>query len=338
MMKALITGINGQDGSYLAHMLLLKGYQVHGLIRRSSIDSEHQLVKLRNQKDKYILHYGDLTDHGFMSVLLMTYEFDEIYNLGAMSDVAISFRNPVYTMSVNCMAVCNILEVLRHMNEMGKECKFYQASTSEMFGGSEYPLNENSPMIPKSPYALSKYSAHELVRIYRESYGLFAVSGILFNHESRCRGSNFVTQKIVNGALDFETTCGEQVLTLGNLDAKRDWGASHEFCRAMWLMLQNDEPTDYVVGTGKSYSVREFCELAFKKLGYKIKWEGTGINEKGYTKIDGKKKLAIQISPRFYRPNEVHNLIADAKKINEECGWIAKKDLSDIIDDMFQPI
>lgn len=333
-MRVLITGLNGQDGSYLAQMLLLKGYQVHGLVRRSSIDEEYHLSRL-GHKDKYILHYGDLTDHGFITSLILLYRFDEIYNLAAMSDVAISFRNPVYTMSTNCVAVCNMLEAIRHLNETGKTTKFYQASTSEMFGGSEYPLNEDSEMIPRSPYALSKYSAHEMIRIYRESYGLFAVSGILFNHESRRRGANFVTQKIINGALDFDETDGMRVLRLGNLDAKRDWGASYEYCRAMWLMMQTDKPQDYVVGTGENHSVREFVELAFKKLGYEITWKGSGINEKGYARGKNWEKLAVVVASEFYRPNEVHNLIADLEKISEELGWFARNDLDDIIEDMF---
>lgn len=336
MRKALITGITGQDGAYLTEFLINKGYEVHGIIRRSSswnTDRLDPLVKKYNREGnlKIIGHYGDLTDSSNLNRILEKVQPDEIYNLAAQSHVKISFEVPEYTAEVDALGVLRFLDALK---ETKIQAKFYQASTSELFGKvQEIPQNEKTPFYPRSPYGVAKLYAYWVVVNYREAYNIFACNGILFNHESPLRADNFVTRKITSSAVRIKLGL-QNKLYLGNLDAKRDWGYSPEYVEAMWLMLQQDKPDDYVIATGETHSVREFVELAFNELGIEIVWEGNGIDEKGIDKKTG--KIIIEIDPKYYRPTEVDLLIGDYSKAKKLLNWQPKTKFKDLVKLMVQ--
>jgi len=312
--KALICGITGQDGSYLAEYLLELGYQVHGMYRRSSTNTTERIAHLLDCSD-FTLHYGDLSDSQSLHSLIGLIQPDEVYNLAAQSHVGTSFKVPEQTGDITGLGVTRLLEAILQRR---KTCKFYQASTSELFGNGQPPFNEESPFDPQSPYGLAKQYAHGMVKLYREAHGLFACSGILFNHESPRRGDNFVTQKIAKQMVEIFKR-ERKFMELGNLDAKRDWGYAGDYVKAMHLMLQADEPEDYVIGTGEAHSVREFVELAAEFLGMEIEWEGTGVDEIGIDKKSG--EVIVQINPEFFRPAEVNELVADATKAYNHLGW-----------------
>ena len=328
MKVALITGITGQDGSYLAELLLEKGYEVHGIIRRASLINTHRIDHIY---DQIKLHYGDLTDSTNLVRVIQQVQPDEIYNLGAQSHVKVSFEMPEYTGMVDGLGTLRILEAVRLLG-MENKTRIYQASTSEMFGKvQEIPQKETTPFYPRSPYGVSKVYGYWIVKNYRESYGLHASSGILFNHESPRRGETFVTRKITRGLSSIST--GQQdILYLGNLNAKRDWGHAKDFVEAMWLMLQQDEADDYVIATGEQYSVRAFVETAAPYFGMKIVWEGEGLDEVG---IDNNtKKTVIKVSPKYFRPAEVETLLGDATKAKEKLGWEPKISFNQLVEDM----
>lgn len=335
MKKALITGITGQDGSYLAEFLLQKGYEVHGIMRRSSsinsarIDHIYQDPHVPNRK--LFLHYGDLTDSSNLARLIETIVPDEIYNLGAQSHVKTSFDMPEYTGNTDAIGVARLLEAIR---ETRINTKFYQASSSEMFGKvSESPQKETTPFYPRSPYGVAKVYAYWITVNYRESYGLFACNGILFNHESPRRGETFVTRKITRGLARITLGIDER-LYLGNLEAKRDWGYAKEYVEAMWLMLQQPSPDDYVIATEENHSVREFTEKAANLLGFDIQWKGKGLEEKGIDKKSG--KILIEIDPFYFRPAEVDFLIGDATKAKNKLGWNPKVKFNELIEIMVE--
>lgn len=330
---ALITGINGQDGAYLSEFLLKKGYIVHGVKRRTSTITTHRIDYLYDDatyQDKFFLHYGDMTDASYIFHLISLIEPDEIYNLAAQSHVKVSFELPLYTAEVDALGTLRILEAVRHFNK--KKIRFYQASTSEMFGKvQEIPQRETTSFYPRSPYAVAKLYAHWITKNYREAYGIFACSGILFNHESPLRGETFVTRKITRAVAKIAT--GRQdVLYLGNLNAYRDWGHARDYVEAMWLMLQQDEADDFVIAMGQTHSVREFVELAFAYIGIEIGWQGEGINEVGYDIKTGKK--LVLVDPKYFRPTEVDFLIGDASKAHEILGWYPKVTFSDLVSEM----
>jgi GDPmannose 4,6-dehydratase len=328
MKVALITGITGQDGSYLAEFLLEKGYQVHGIIRRNSSINTHRLDHIF---DSIKLHYGDLTDSTNLIKVIQCVQPHEIYNLGAQSHVKVSFEMPEYTGETDALGTLRILEAVRLLG-MENHTRIYQASTSEMFGKvQEVPQKETTPFYPRSPYGVAKVYGYWIVKNYRESYGLHASSGILFNHESPRRGETFVTRKITRGLSSIST--GQQdVLYLGNLNAKRDWGHAKDFVEAMWLMLQQDEPDDYVIATGKQYSVREFIEAAAPYFGMKITWKGEDIDEVGIDKLTG--KTVIKVDPKYFRPAEVETLLGDATKAKQKLGWEPKISFEQLVEDM----
>ncbi len=317
--RALITGITGQDGSYLAELLLEKGYEVYGIIRRASSFNTHRIDHIyRDPHEKGVrLHlvYGDLNDASSLSRLLREIRPDEVYNLAAQSHVKVSFDIPEYTGEIVAMGTTRLLEAMR---ETGVEARFYQASSSEMFGKVlESPQTETTPFNPRSPYACAKLYSYFLSRNYRESYNMFTCNGILFNHESPRRGETFVTRKITRAVGRIKTGLQDK-LFLGNMDAKRDWGYAPEYVEAMWRMLQADKPDDYVVATGETHSVREFCELAFKAAGMPLTWQGEGVQEKG---IDDQGVVRVEVDPRYFRPAEVEYLIGDPAKAKRELGW-----------------
>lgn len=317
--RALITGFTGQDGSYLAEVLLEKGYEVYGMYRRISGDPFINVSHL-NKKVKYVK--GNVSDASSIYRIINEIKPHEIYNLAGQSQVLESTIEPEETFRINTIGVLNILEAIKLLD---KNIKFYQASTSEMFGSSLPPQNEDTPFNPRSPYAIAKLAAHNLVRNYRESYNLFACAGILFNHESPRRGKDFVTRKISHSIAKIKLGY-QDFFELGNLDAKRDWGYAKEYVEAMWRMLQQDKPQDYVIGTGESHTVREFVEEAFKVVDMPITWEGKGLDEVGIH--EGKE--VVKINPRFYRPSEVNFLLADATKAKRELGWEAKTSFRDL--------
>lgn len=326
MKTALITGINGQDGSYLAELLLEKGYQVHGIIRRSSTFNteriEHlyieSLIKDLHSKQKIKLHYGDMTDSTNLIRLIQQIKPDEIYNLAAQSHVKVSFELPEYTAETDGIGTLRLLEAIRICG-LEQKTKIYQASTSELFGKvQEIPQTETTPFYPRSPYGVAKIYAFWITKNYRESYNIFAVNGILFNHESERRGETFVTRKITLAAARIKHGLQEK-LYLGNLNSLRDWGYAKDYVECMWLMLQQDVPEDYVIATGEQHSVREFCELAFKEVGITIVWEGTNENEKGICKETG--RILIEVDPNYYRPAEVETLLGDPSKAKNQLGW-----------------
>ena len=328
MKVALITGITGQDGSYLAELLLEKGYEVHGIIRRSSLINTHRIDGIY---DRISLHYGDLTDSTNLVKVIQQVQPDEIYNLGAQSHVKVSFEMPEYTGMVDGLGTLRILESVRLLG-MENKTRIYQASTSEMFGKvQEIPQKETTPFYPRSPYGVAKVYGYWITKNYRESYGLHASSGILFNHESPRRGETFVTRKITRGLSRIST--GEQdILYLGNLNSKRDWGHARDFVEAMWLMLQQDEADDYVIATGEQYSVREFVEAAAPYFGMKIEWMGEGLDEVGYDW--NTKKAVIKVNPKYFRPAEVETLLGDATKAKEKLGWEPKISFNQLVEDM----
>ncbi len=331
MKKALITGITGQDGSYLAEQLLEKGYEVHGIIRPSSsirtARIEHLFSNPEIHDKTLFLHHGDLTDTTNISTLIREIEPDEVYNLAAQSHVRISFDLPELTAETDAMGTLTILEAIRKQG-LGNKTRFYQASTSELYGlVQETPQSENTPFYPRSPYGVAKLYSFWIIKNYREAYGMFACNGILFNHESERRGYNFVTRKITIGLSKIKL--GQQdVLELGNLDAKRDWGYAPEYTDAMWRMLQQDVPEDFVIATGETHSVREFIEAACEELGIDLGWEGEGVDEIG---IDRKTcKPIIKINPKYFRPTEVDLLLGDPTKAKEKMGWAATIKFADL--------
>ena len=317
MKKALITGVTGQDGSYLAELLLSKGYEVHGMIRRSSVDYRERIAHLEGQPG-FHLHYGDLSDSSSIFALVAMVRPDEIYNLAAQSHVQVSFDVPEYTADVVATGVLRVLEAVR-LCGLAKTCRIYQASTSELYGKvEEVPQNEKTPFHPYSPYAVAKQYGYWIVKEYREAYGMFACSGILFNHESERRGETFVTRKITLAAARIAQGKQEK-LYLGNLSSLRDWGYAKDYVECMWLILQHDQPEDFVIATGVQHSVREFALLAFKHAGIELEFRGEGMDEKGYDKKTG--KCLVEVSPDFYRPTDVVNLWGDPTKAKAELGW-----------------
>ena len=336
MKKALITGITGQDGSYLAELLLEKGYEVHGIIRRASTFNTKRIDHLyqdpHEEDVRLFLHYGDLTDTSNLNRLLEKIQPDEIYNLGAQSHVGVSFNSPEYTAEATGVSTLRLLDAIR---ETGIKTKFYQASTSELFGGlpDTAPQSEKSPFYPKSPYGVAKLYSYWITVNYRESYDIFACNGILFNHESPRRGETFVTRKITRAAAAIHL--GQQdKLYLGNLDAKRDWGHAKDYVEGMWRMLQQETPQDYVLSMNETHTVREFVELAFAELGYEIEWQGEGVNEKGIDKATG--KVLVEVDPRYFRPAEVELLWGDSTKARTELGWKPQYSFMDLVKEMVQ--
>jgi GDPmannose 4,6-dehydratase len=318
---ALITGITGQDGSYLAEFLLEKGYSVHGLERRSSIDRHERIDNLLNNEN-FHLHYGDLSDSLSIERVITKIKPDEIYNLAAQSHVQVSFEVPEYTADVDGVGILRIMEAV-HQLGMEKTCRIYQASTSELFGKvQEIPQKETTPFYPYSPYACAKQYAYWIVKNYREAYGMFAVNGILFNHESERRGETFVTRKITLAASRIAKGL-QKKLYLGNLNALRDWGYAMDYVECMWLMLQHNAPEDFVIATGEQYSVRQFCDLAFKYVGIDVVWDGSGVEEKGIDKKTG--KVLIEVHPKFFRPTDVETLLGDPTKAKTVLGWNPRK-------------
>ncbi len=330
MKKALITGITGQDGSYLAEFLLEKGYEVHGLLRRSSsfntgrIDHLYfdEWVRDMQQKRSINLHWGDMTDSSSLIRIIQTVQPDEIYNLAAQSHVKVSFDVPEYTAETDAVGTLRLLEAVRILG-MEHRTRIYQASTSELYGlVQEVPQKETTPFYPRSPYGVAKLYGFWITKNYRESYGLFAVNGILFNHESERRGETFVTRKITLAASRIAAGLQDK-LYLGNLGAKRDWGYARDYIECMWLMLQADKPDDYVIATGEQHTVREFCELAFREAGIELEWQGTGIEEKGLSRADG--RVLVEVDPKYFRPAEVETLLGDPTKAKTELGWNPRK-------------
>jgi GDPmannose 4,6-dehydratase len=328
MKVALITGITGQDGSYLAELLLEKNYEVHGIIRRSSSINTGKIDHIYN---KIHLHYGDLSDSTNLIRIIQEVQPDEIYNLGAQSHVKVSFEMPEFTGQVDALGTLRILEAVRLLG-MESKTRIYQASTSELFGlVQEIPQKETTPFYPRSPYGVAKIYGYWITKNYREAYGLYACTGILFNHESPRRGETFVTRKITRG-LKAISEGRQEILYLGNLNAKRDWGHAKDFVEAMWEMLQQDTPDDYVIATGEQYSVREFVEVAAPYFGMKIVWEGDGLEEIGIDKIT--KKTIIKVDSKYFRPSEVETLLGDASKAKQKLGWKPKITFEQLVEDM----
>ena len=331
MKKALISGITGQDGSYLAEMLLEKGYEVHGIIRRSSSFNrgriDHLYIQNANLMDKRLfLHYGDVTDTSNLNRLLEKITPDEIYNLAAQSHVKVSFDVPEYTAQVDAVGTLRFLDAIR---ETGVKTRFYQASTSELFGKvREVPQNEGTPFYPRSPYGVAKLYGYWIVINYREAYNLYACNGILFNHESPRRGEGFVTRKITLAAARIKLGL-QQALALGNLNARRDWGYAPEYCEGMWRMLQQEEPGDFVLATGNTHAVREFADLAFRLLDMPLEWSGEGPAERGVETSTG--RTLVTVDPRYYRPTEVDLLVGDATRARTKLGWSARTSFDDIV-------
>ena len=333
---ALITGITGQDGSYLAELLLEKGYEVHGIIRRASTFNTKRIDHLYQDPHegdvRLFLHYGDITDSSNLNRLIEKIRPDEIYNLAAQSHVGVSFNSPEYTAEATGVSSLRILDAIR---ESGIKTKFYQASTSELFGGlpETAPQSEKTPFYPKSPYGVAKLYSYWITVNYRESYDIFACNGILFNHESPRRGETFVTRKITRAAAAIHLGMQDK-LYLGNLDAKRDWGHAKDYVEGMWRILQQDKPQDYVLAMNETHTVREFVELAFAELGYEIEWQGTGVDEKGIDKNTG--KVLVEVDPRYFRPAEVELLWGDSTKARTELGWEPKYSFMDLVKEMVQ--
>ena len=328
MKVALITGITGQDGSYLAELLLEKGYEVHGMVRRSSLINTHRIDHIYEQLH---LHYGDMTDAINIMNVIKKVEPDEIYNLGAQSHVKVSFETPEYTGQVDALGTLRILEAVRTLG-MEKDVRIYQASTSELYGlVQETPQSETTPFYPRSPYGVAKLYGYWIIKNYREAYGMYACSGILFNHESPRRGETFVTRKITRGLSRISTGL-QDCLYLGNLNALRDWGHAKDYVEAMWLMLQQDEPEDFVIATGEQHSVREFCEKAAPFFGLNFEWMGEGLDEVGFHW--GAKKPIIKVDPKYFRPAEVETLLGDPTKAKEKLGWEPKTSFDELIEDM----
>jgi GDPmannose 4,6-dehydratase len=345
--KALITGVTGQDGSYLAEFLLEKGYEVHGIKRRASslntqrIDHIYEDPHIDNQN--FVLHYGDLTDSSNLTRIISEVQPDEVYNLGAQSHVAVSFDSPEYTADVDAMGTLRLLEAIRFLG-LEEKTKFYQASTSELYGlVQETPQKETTPFYPRSPYAVAKLYAYWITVNYREAYGMYACNGVLFNHESPRRGETFVTRKITRGLSNIAQGL-EKCLFLGNMDALRDWGHAKDYVRMQWMMLQQDEPEDFVIATGIQYSVRQFIEWSAKELGIEVEFTGEGVNERGVIKtITGNNASAlnvgdiiIQVDPRYFRPTEVETLLGDPSNAKDKLGWIPEITVQEMCAEMVQ--
>tara|TARA_B100001093_G_scaffold517306_1_gene598492 strand:+ start:4551 stop:5594 length:1044 start_codon:yes stop_codon:yes gene_type:complete len=335
MKKALITGVTGQDGSYLAEFLLNKGYQVHGVKRRTSLINtdriDHLYQDIQENNRRFNLHHGDLTDATSLIRIIQSVQPDEIYNLAAQSHVSVSFEEPEYTANSDALGALRILEAIRILN-LKKKTKYYQASTSELYGNvQETPQSENTPFYPRSPYGVAKLYAHWITVNYREAYGLYACNGILFNHESPVRGETFVTRKITRGLAKIKLGL-QKKLYLGNLNAKRDWGHAKDYVEAQWLMLQQKKPEDFVIATGKQFSVRDFIEIAAKNLDMKISWRGKGVKEEGIYN----KKSIINIDPNYFRPAEVETLLGDATKAKKKLGWSPKVSFEKIVQEMIE--
>lgn len=321
MKKALITGVSGQDGSYLAEFLLKKDYEVHGLVRRSSTEKRSRIDHLSEQ-ERFHLHYGDMSDSLSLIKIIGSIRPDEIYNLAAQSHVQVSFEVPEVTADTDALGMLRILEAVRTLG-LDRQCRIYQASTSELFGKVvETPQSETTPFYPYSPYAAAKQYAYWIVKNYREAYGMYAVNGILFNHESERRGETFVTRKITIAAAKIAAGLQEK-LFLGNLDALRDWGYAKDYVECMWLMLQQEKPEDFVIATGKQHSVREFCTLAFQAAGILLDWQGSGREEKGIDRDNG--KIRVEVSKEYFRPTDVVTLLGDPTKAREILGWNPEK-------------
>lgn len=329
MKKAFITGITGQDGSYLAELLLEKNYEVHAILRRSSVFTTQRIEHIFKHPNLYTYH-GDLTDSSNLHRLLTKIQPDEVYNLGAQSHVAVSFEVPEYTAEVDAVGSIRLLDAIK---DLGLSCKFYQASTSELFGGipGTEPQSETTPFYPKSPYGAAKLYAYWVTVNYREAYNLFACNGILFNHESPRRGETFVTKKITKAVANIYKR-KQSTLFLGNLDAKRDWGHAKDYVYAQWLMLQQNTAKDYVIATGETHTVREFVDLAFKEIDVQLKWIGTGINEKGICKKTG--KILVAVDEKYFRPAEVELLLGDPTKAEKELGWTRKTSFQELVSGM----
>jgi len=332
--KALITGVTGQDGAYLAEFLLEKGYEVHGIKRRTSLFNTDRIDHLYEGPEvktrRFVLHHGDLTDSSSLIRIIQQVQPDEIYNLAAQSHVAVSFEEPEYTANSDALGALRILEAIRILG-LEKKTRFYQASTSELFGlVQETPQKETTPFYPRSPYAVAKLYAYWITINYREAYGMYACNGILFNHESPVRGETFVTRKITR-ALSRIKLGLQECLFLGNMDAKRDWGHAKDYVEMQWLMLQQDQAEDFVIATGVQYSVRDFVDAAAKELGLAIRWEGQGIDEKGY---DANGKCIVAVDARYFRPTEVETLLGDASKARNKLGWTPKITFDELVAEM----
>lgn len=337
MKVALITGITGQDGAYLADFLLAKGYEVHGIKRRASSFNtariDHLYVDPHEEEVRFHLHYGDLTDATNLIRIIQEVQPDELYNLGAQSHVMVSFETPEYTANADALGTLRLLEAIRILNLQNKT-RFYQASTSELFGKvHEIPQKETTPFHPRSPYGVAKLYSYWITVNYREAYGFYACNGILFNHESPIRGETFVTRKVTRGLARIKVGL-QKMLYVGNLDALRDWGHARDYVRMMWLMLQQDAPDDYVIATGQQHSVRELIEIAGLKLGMKIQWEGSGIEEKGVDVESGRPIIAVD--KRYFRPSEVDSLLGDPRKAHERLGWYPQVGFEELIEEMVE--
>jgi len=337
MKKALITGVTGQDGAYLSEFLLKKGYEVHGIKRRSSSFNTERIDHLyqdpHETNKRFILHYGDLTDTSNLVRIIQQVQPDEIYNLGAQSHVQVSFEVPEYTADTDGVGTLRLLEAIRILG-MEKKVRFYQASTSELFGKvQEVPQKETTPFYPRSPYAVAKLYAYWIVVNYREAYGMYACNGILFNHESPIRGETFVTRKVTRAAARIKLGLQDR-LYMGNIDSKRDWGFAGDYVELMWLMLQQDKPDDFVMATGITTTVRDFITIAFKEAGINLRWEGSAVNEKGIDNASG--NVLVEIDPRYFRPTEVELLIGDPSKALQILGWKPKVQLPELIKMMVQ--
>ena len=333
--KALITGITGQDGAYLAELLLGKGYEVHGVKRRSSLFNTDRIDHLyqdpHEKNPKFVLHHGDLTDSSSLIRIIQEVQPDEIYNLAAQSHVAVSFEEPEYTANSDALGALRILEAIRILG-LEKKTKYYQASTSELFGEvQEIPQNEKTPFHPRSPYAVAKLYAYWITINYREAYGIYACNGILFNHESPIRGETFVTRKITRALTRIKLGLQDS-LYLGNMDAKRDWGHAKDYVEMQWLMLQQDKPEDFTISTGVQYSVRDFVNIAAKELDIELKWDGRGVNETGVDINTG--KTIVRVDSRYFRPTEVETLLGDSTKAREKLGWTPKISFEELVKEM----
>lgn len=334
MKKALITGVTGQDGSYLAELLLSKGYEVHGVKRRSSLFNTDRIDHLYQDPHdagrRFVLHYGDMTDTSSLVRVVQRVQPDEIYNLAAQSHVAVSFEEPEYTANADALGTLRVLEAIRILGLVGKT-RFYQASTSELYGKvPESPQNEKTPFYPRSPYGVAKLYAYWITVNYREAYGLYACNGVLFNHESPVRGETFVTRKITRGLARIKVGL-QKSLFLGNLDARRDWGHARDYAEMQWLMLQQETPEDFVIATGEQRSVRDFVQTAASKIGIPVIWKGEGVAERGY---DADGNCIVEIDPRYFRPTEVDTLLGDASKAREKLGWRPRTTFDQLVTEM----
>lgn len=333
--KALITGVTGQDGAYLAEFLLNKGYEVHGIKRRASLINTERIDHLyqdpHEKNRRFFLHYGDMTDSSSLIRIIQQVQPDEIYNLAAQSHVAVSFEEPEYTANSDALGALRVLEAIRILG-LEKKTRFYQASTSELYGlVQEIPQRETTPFYPRSPYAVAKLYAYWITVNYREAYGIYACNGILFNHESPIRGETFVTRKITRAVAHIKMGLQDK-LYLGNLDAKRDWGHARDYVEMQWLMLQQEKPEDFVIATGVQYTVREFVERAFTEVGIRIRWEGVGVDEKGYEAES--EKCIVEVDSRYFRPTEVETLLGDPTKAKQKLGWVPHISFDELVSEM----